>query len=148
MSWSILWGGNSAPEDEVYPWNRWYTRRCFAPGACSGSKTPGVYRPLWKPEKSAPFSHEKRDIFRICLRYKANQLSWVIFISQQSQKSWKEKFLEFFQLCTFFFKVRKSTSSLFLCLVFLADNCQIKAGIQIFGPLDSQLSKMTANCEQ
>ena len=28
-----------------------------------------------------------------------NQLSWVIFISHQSQKSWKEKFLEFFQLC-------------------------------------------------
>ena len=37
--------------------------------------------PLWKPEKSAPFSHKKRDIFRICLRYKVNQLSWVIFIS-------------------------------------------------------------------
>ena len=26
--------------------------------------------PLWKLEKSAPFSHEKPDIFRICLRYK------------------------------------------------------------------------------
>ena len=46
-----------------------------APGASSGSKTPRVYRPLWKPEKSAPFSHEKPDIFRICLRYKVNQLS-------------------------------------------------------------------------
>ena len=26
-----------APEDEVYPWNRWYTRRSFAPGACPWS---------------------------------------------------------------------------------------------------------------
>ena len=26
-------GGNAAPEDEVYPWNRWYRRRSFAPGA-------------------------------------------------------------------------------------------------------------------
>ena len=32
--WSILWGGNSAPEDDVYPLNRWYTWRKFAPGAC------------------------------------------------------------------------------------------------------------------
>ena len=23
-------GGNSSPKDEVYPWNRWYTRRSFA----------------------------------------------------------------------------------------------------------------------
>ena len=38
-------------------------------------------QPLWKPNKSAPFSHKKRDIFRICLRYKVNQLSWVIFVS-------------------------------------------------------------------
>ena len=37
ISWSILRGGNSAPEDEVYPWNRWYTRRSFAPGACPWS---------------------------------------------------------------------------------------------------------------
>ena len=34
---SILRGGNSAPEDEVYPWNRWYTRRSFAPGKCPWS---------------------------------------------------------------------------------------------------------------
>ena len=58
------------------------------------------YSPLWKPEKSALFCHEMPDIFRICLRYKVNQLSLVIFISQ---KSWKKKFLEFFQLCLFFF---------------------------------------------
>ena len=25
ISWSILRGGNSALEDEVYPWTRWYT---------------------------------------------------------------------------------------------------------------------------
>ena len=56
------------------------------------------YSPLWKPEKSALFCHEMPDIFRICLRYKVNQLSLVIFISQ---KSWKKKFLEFFQLCLF-----------------------------------------------
>ena len=62
---------------------------------------------LWKPEKSAPFPHEKQYIFRTCLRYKVNELSWVIFTSHQSQKSWKEKSLEFFQLCAFFFKVRK-----------------------------------------
>ena len=37
ISWSILRGGNAAPEDEVYPWNRWYTRRSFAPGACTWS---------------------------------------------------------------------------------------------------------------
>ena len=30
-------GGKSAPKDEVYPWNRWYTRRTFAPGACPWS---------------------------------------------------------------------------------------------------------------
>ena len=64
--------------------------------------------PLWKLEESAPFSHEKRDIFRICIRYKVKQFSWVIFISHESQKSWKEKFLEFFQLFAFFFKVKKS----------------------------------------
>ena len=33
ISWSILRGGNSAPEDEVYPWTPWYTRRSFAPAA-------------------------------------------------------------------------------------------------------------------
>ena len=37
ISWSILRGGNSAPEDEVYPWNRWYTRRSFVPEACPWS---------------------------------------------------------------------------------------------------------------
>ena len=37
--WSILQGGNSAPENEFYPWNHWYTRRSFAPGACVWSKT-------------------------------------------------------------------------------------------------------------
>ena len=31
---SILQGGNSAPKDEAYPWNRWYTRMSFAPGKC------------------------------------------------------------------------------------------------------------------
>ena len=30
---------------------------------------------LWKLEKSAPFSPEKPDSFRICLRYKVKQLS-------------------------------------------------------------------------
>ena len=30
-------GGNSAPEDEVYQRNRWYTRRSFAPEACAWS---------------------------------------------------------------------------------------------------------------
>ena len=34
--------------------------------------------PLWKPEESAPFSHKKPVIFRICFRYKVKQLSWVI----------------------------------------------------------------------
>ena len=57
--------------------------------------------------KVPPFSHEKRDIFRICLRYKVKQLSWVIFISHGSQKSWKETFLEFFRLFAFFFKAKK-----------------------------------------
>ena len=37
ISWSILRGGNSAPKDDVYPWNRWYTRRSFAPAACPWS---------------------------------------------------------------------------------------------------------------
>ena len=32
----ILRGGNSH-EDEVYPWNRWYTRGSFALGACPWS---------------------------------------------------------------------------------------------------------------
>ena len=85
--------------------------------------------PLWKLEKSAPFSHEKPDIFRIFLRYKVKQLSWVIFISHESQKSWKEKFLESFQLFSFFFKVKKkSTFFLFLCLVLLGGQLSNKGG--------------------
>ena len=63
--------------------------------------------PVWKPEKSAPFSYKKRNIFRICLRYKVNQFSWVTFISHQSQKSEKGNFLEFFQLFAFLYKVEK-----------------------------------------
>ena len=98
--------------------------------------------PLWKLEKSAPFSHEKPDIFKIFLRYKVKQLSWVIFISHESQKSWKETFLEFFQLFAFFFKVKKSRPfSSFFVWSFWADSCQIKAGIPIFSPLNWQLSK-------
>ena len=46
--------------------------------------------PLWKLEKSAPFSHEKPEIFRICLLYIVKQVSWVIFISYEWQKSWKK----------------------------------------------------------
>ena len=104
--------------------------------------------PLRKLEKRAPFSHEKQNIFRICLRYKVKQLSWVIFISHESQKSWKETFLEFFQLFAFFFKVKKSRPfSSFFVWSFWADSCQIKAGIPII-PLNWQLSKMTGNCEQ
>ena len=96
--------------------------------------------PLWKLEKSAPFSHEKPDIFKIFLRYKVKQLSWVIFISHESQKSWKETFLEFFQLFAFFFKVKKSRPfSSFFVWSFWADSCQIKAGISIFSPLNWQL---------
>ena len=98
--------------------------------------------PLWKLEKSAPLSHEKRDIFRICVRYKVKQLSWVKLISHESQKSWKETFLEFFQLFAFFFKVKKSRPfSSFFVWSFWADSCQIKAGIPIFSPLNWQLSK-------
>ena len=93
--------------------------------------------PLWKPEKSAPFSHEKSEIFRICLRCRVKQLSWVIFISHESQKSWKETFLEFFRLFAFFFKVKKSRLfSSFFVWSFWADSCQIKAGIPIFSPLN------------
>ena len=43
--WCILQGGNSAPENELRPWNRWYTRRSFALGACPWSKTLRLYRP-------------------------------------------------------------------------------------------------------
>ena len=106
--------------------------------------------PLWKLEKSAPFSHEKPDILKIFLRYKVKQLSWVIFISHESQKSWKETFLEFFQLFAFFFKVKKKSrrfSSFFIWSLW-ADSCQIKAGMPIFSPLNWELSKMTGNCEQ
>ena len=79
---------------------------------------------------------------------KVKQLSWVIFISHESQKSWKETFLEFFQLFAFFFKVKKSRPfSSFFVWSFWADSCQIKAGIPI-RPLNLQLSKMTGNCEQ
>ena len=79
---------------------------------------------------------------------KVKQLSWVIFISHESQKSWKETFLEFFQLFAFFFKVKKSRPfSSFFVWSFWADSCQIKAGIPII-PLNWQLSKMTGNCEQ
>ena len=45
---SILRGGNSAPEDEVYPWNRWYTRRSFAPGKCPWSML-REQNPSWVP---------------------------------------------------------------------------------------------------
>ena len=81
---------------------------------------------------------------------KVKQLSWVIFISHESQKSWKETFLEFFQLFAFFFKVKKKSrrfSSFFIWSLW-ADSCQIKAGMPIFSPLNWQLSKMTGNCEQ
>ena len=37
VSWSILRGGNYARGDDVYPLNRWYTRRSFAPGVCAWS---------------------------------------------------------------------------------------------------------------
>ena len=71
---------------------------------------------------------------------KVKQLSWVIFISHESQKSWKETFLEFFQLFAFFFKVKKSRPfSSFFIWSFWADSCQIKAGISIFSPLNWQL---------
>ena len=63
--------------------------------------------PLWKLEKRAPFSHEKQNIFRIRLRYKVKQLSWVIFISHESQKSWKETFLEFFSNFCLFLQNKK-----------------------------------------
>ena len=100
------------------------------------------HSPLRKPKKSAPFPHEKPDVFRICLRHKVNQLSSVIFISHESRKSWKETFLEFFQLFAFFFKVKKSRPfSSFFVWSFWADSCQIKAGISIFSPLNWQLSK-------
>lgn len=46
MLWSILQGGNSAPENELCPWNHWYTWMSFAPRACTWSKTPHVYQPL------------------------------------------------------------------------------------------------------
>ena len=97
--------------------------------------------PLWKLEKSAPFSHEKPDIFKIFLRYKVKQLSWVIFISHESQKNWKETFLEFFLLFAFFFKVKQSRPfSSFFVWSFWADSCQIKAGIPFFTPLNSPLN--------
>ena len=56
----------------------------------------------------------------------------------------------FSTLCLFLQSKKKSTFFPFLLfnLVFLADSCQIKAGISFFGPLDWQLSKMTGNCEQ
>ena len=38
MLCSILQGKNSAPENESRSWNRWHTRRSFAPRACPGAK--------------------------------------------------------------------------------------------------------------
>ena len=69
--------------------------------------------------KVPPFLMKSRILLRFCRRYKVNELSRVIFISHQSQKSWKEKFLEFFQLCAFFFKVKRSRLfSPFFCFKF------------------------------
>ena len=80
---------------------------------------------------------------------KVKQLSWVVFISHESQKRWKEAFLQFFQLFAFFSKVKESRPfSSFFIWSFWADSCQIKAGIPVFSPLNWQLSKMTGNCEQ
>ena len=99
------------------------------------------HSPLLKPEKSAPFSHEKPDILKIFLRYKVKQLSWVIFISHESQKNWKETFLEFFLLFAFFFKVKQSRPfSSFFVWSFWADSGQIKAGIPFVTPLNSPLN--------
>ena len=42
------------------------------------------HSPLWKSEKSAPFSHKKPDLFRSFLRYKVNQFSGVIVTSHHS----------------------------------------------------------------
>ena len=110
------------------------------------------HSPLWKPEKSAPFSHKKPDISRIFLRYKVNQLPWVIFISHQSQKKLERKISRVLSafFCLLFSKSKKVDFlpfSLFGLLI-LTDSYQIKAGIPIFGPLDWQLSKITGNSEQ
>ena len=116
-------------------------------GAAQLSLRSGSTKTRKKPKKSAPFSHEMPGILRICLRYKVNQLSWVIFISHQSQKSLK-KFVELFQLCSFFFKIKKVDFFPLSLFGLLADSCQIKAGIPICGFLDWKLSKMTGNCKQ
>ena len=109
------------------------------------------HSPLRKPKKSAPFPHEKPDVFRICLRHKVNQLSSVIFISHESRKSWKETFLEFFQLFAFFFKVKKSRlfPGPFLCLVFLAECTRltaVKKGREILGNPGINLQVFICSC--
>ena len=104
---------------------------------------------FWKPEKSTFFSQKKKDIFRICVRYKVNQLSWVIFLLTNRKKAEKRIFSSFFSFLSLLYKYKKSRFFFaFLCFDFLVDSCQIKAGIPIFSPLDWQLSKMTGNCEQ
>ena len=72
--------------------------------------------PLWKPKKSAPFSRKRPDIIRICLRYKVNQLSWVIFISHWSQKRLER---EIYRVCSVFYlfiQSRKKSTFLYLSL--------------------------------
>ena len=85
--------------------------------------------PLWKLEKSAPLSHEKPDIFRICVRYKVKQLSWVIFISHESQKKLERDISRVCStFCLFLQGKKKSTFFLFLCLVFLGGQVSNKGG--------------------
>ena len=69
---------------------------------------------LWKPEKSASFSHKRPDIFSICLRYKVNQLSWVIYLYLPNRKKGERRnFSSFFSFLPFYTTSKKVD---FFCL--------------------------------
>ena len=96
------------------------------------------------PKKLPPFFINSQSYLGLLF-----DIKWTNFLSNINSslitKTLERKFLEFFQHIAFFFKVEKSRLSPFLCLVFLADDCQVRARIPIFGPLDWQLSKMAGN---
>ena len=71
------------------------------------------HSPLWKPEKSAPFSHKKHDILRIFLRYKVNHLSWVIVYISLIAKELEREFARAFLAFGLFLQVEKSRLSPF-----------------------------------
>ena len=85
---SVVGSGNST-FDKKRRLRKWEMPKNQGLFVCFALKTKkdaffNFHSPLWKSEKSAPFSHKKLDLFRSFLQYKVNQFSWVIVTSHHS----------------------------------------------------------------